>query len=126
MGWTLAILFVISAVLLIISFSKSLQASKVEQKKIDMVHISVMKEINDVKESIRNIELDSEVLLKEAGIQLSPEDILLRREVLDLYRRSYSIESIADKKQVSEGEIQSILAPFQTTKDERRKAVNEN
>ena len=125
MVWTLAILFVISALLLAISFSKSFQESKAEQKRIDMVHIEVMKEINEMQDSIRNVELDIEVVMKEAGIQLSLDEVVLMREVLDLYRRSYSIESIAAKKQVPESEISQMLAPYLTEKEERGKVANE-
>jgi predicted nucleic acid-binding Zn-ribbon protein len=126
MGWTLAILFIISAVLLVISFTKAFQASKAEQKRIDMVHIAVMKEFNDMKDSIRNIELDLEVVMKEAGIQLSLNEIIFMREVLDLYRRNYSIESIAALKEVSESEIYQMLEPFLTVKDEGGKVANES
>jgi predicted nucleic acid-binding Zn-ribbon protein len=126
MGWTLAILFIISAVLLVISFTKAFQASKAEQKRIDMVHIAVMKEFNDMKDSIRNIELDLEVVMKEAGIQLSLNEIIFMREVLDLYRRNYSIESIAALKEVSESEINQMLEPFLAVKDEGGKVANES
>ncbi|XJZ28930.1 hypothetical protein ACF5W4_09145 [Bacillota bacterium Lsc_1132] len=125
MGWTLAGLFGISAILLILSIIKSLQASKEEQKRIDLAHIALVKDINDLQESIRNIELNMEVIMKEAGIQLSPNEIQIRREVLDLYKRGYSIESIAEKKQVSESEISQMLAPFQAQPEERGKVANE-
>ena len=125
MEWTLGGLFGISAIMLIISIIKGLQASKAENKRIDIVHVSVMKEINDMQDSIRNIGIDIEIMMKEAGIQLSPEEKLLTREVLDLYKRNYSIASIAEKKQVSEAEINQLLAPYLTSKDERRKVANE-
>lgn len=123
MGFTLAILFLVSAVLLIVSISKTYQASRAERKRIDMAHVSLMKEINDMQESVRNIELDMEIVLKEAGSQLTVKELNFMREILDLYKRNYSIESIAEKKQVSENEIKQLLAPYQTAKDERRKVV---
>jgi hypothetical protein len=126
MAWTLTGLFLISALLLVISIWKSFQVSKENQKEIDMVHISLLKEINTIQESIRNIELDLEVVTKEAGIQHSPEEKLFMREVLDLYKRNYSIESIAGKKQVPVNEIERLLAPYRYIKDERRKVANEN
>ncbi|WP_163100101.1 hypothetical protein [Peribacillus alkalitolerans] len=126
MGWTLTGLFLISATLLTISLLKSFQASKENQKEIDMVHISIMKEINSLQESIRNIDLDMEVMMKETGIQLSSDEKLFMREILDLYKRNYSIESIAAKKQVSESEIARLLSPFQNMKDERRLVANAN
>ncbi len=125
MGLTLAVLFGASALLLILSIIKNFQASKAEHKRIDMAHISVMKEINDMQESIRNIELDIEVIMQEAGIQLSSKELVFMREVLDLYKRNYSIESIAAKKQVSESEVQQLLTPYQTQKEERGKVANE-
>jgi hypothetical protein len=126
MEWTLACLFGISALLLIVSIKKNRNASKEEQKGIDLVHVSLMKEINDIQETIRNIELDIEVVMKEAGSQLSPQEKLFMREVLDLYKRDYSMASIAEKKQVPVSEIEELLAPFQTLKNERRKVANEN
>lgn len=126
MEWTLAGLFIFSAVLLIISISKSFRASKTEQNSIDLVHISVMKEINDLKDSLRNLKLEMEVVTKEAGIQLSQKEITFMREILDLYKRNYSIESIAKEKQVPESEIRQLLAPYQTVRAERRKVAHEN
>lgn len=123
MGLTLAILFLVSAALLIVSLSKTYQATRAERSRIDMAHISLMKDINDMHESIRNMELDMEIVLKEAGSQLSSNELIFMREILDLYKRNYSIESIAEKKQVSESEIKQLLAPYQTAKDERGKVV---
>lgn len=62
---------------------------------------------------------------KEAGVQISSEEKLFLREILDLYKRNYSIESIADKKQVSASEIKQLLTPYLTSKDERRKVADE-
>jgi hypothetical protein len=126
MEWTLAGLFVISAFLLIFSILKSTRAAKVEHNQIDLIHISTMKEINSLQESIRNLELDNVVLMKEAGVQLTSEEIVLKREVLDLFSRNYSLESIAEMKQVSVSDIEKIVAPYQELKDEGRKVANEN
>lgn len=126
MEWTLAGLLGISALLLMISISKSSRASKVEHNEIDQVHISIMKEINAIQESVRNVELDIEVVMKDPGIQLSSEEQLFMHDVLDLYKRNYSIESIAGMKQVPESEIEKLLAPYQKLKEERRKVANEN
>jgi hypothetical protein len=123
---TLIILFGVAILLLIMSILLNRKASKQEHKEIDMVHMSLMKEINDVHESIRNIEIDIEIITKEAEIQLSSEEIIFKREVLDLYKRKYSIEGIAEKKQATETEINQTLAPYLTTKDERREVTHEN
>lgn len=126
MEWTLAGLFAVSTLLLVISIVKTNQAAKVNHNEVDMVHISMMKEINTIQDSIRDLELDMEVVMKEAGIQLSPEEKLFMREVIDLYRRNYSIENIAEQKQVPISEIEQLLAPYQKLKDEGRKVANEN
>jgi hypothetical protein len=126
MEWTLTGLFCISALLLIISIVKSSRASKEEHKEIDQVHITLMKEINAIQESVRDVELNIEVVMKDPGIKLSSEQQLFMHDVLDLYKRNYSIESIAGMKKVPESEIEQLLAPYQKLKDERRKVANEN
>jgi hypothetical protein len=126
MEWTLIGLIGISALLLIVSIAMNRKAEKQKHKEIDLVHVAVMKDIKDVYEQIRNIELDIEIVTKEAGIQLSPEEINLKREVLDLYKRKYSIQTIAEKKQVSETEVNELLAPYLTLRDERSKMAHGN
>ena len=126
MEWTLFGLFVLSALLLVFSIVKSARDSKVEKKQIDLVHVSMMKEINSIQDSIRDIELDIEVVTKEAGIQLSAEEKLFMREVIDLYRRNYSIESIAEKKEVPVTEIEQLLTPYLKIKDEGGQVANAN
>ncbi|MEH7120969.1 hypothetical protein V7128_26705 [Neobacillus vireti] len=125
MVWTLAGLFGISIILFIISMYKTSQQSKAEHKQIDLIHISTMKEINAIQDSIRNLELDIEVVMKEAGVQLSTEDKVFMREILDLANRNYSTESIAEMKQVSVDVIEQMLSPYRTLK-ERRRVANEN
>jgi hypothetical protein len=125
MEWTLAGLFGVSALLLLLSISKTFQASRAEHKRIDLSHVSLMKEINDIQESIRNIELEIEVVLKESGVELSSERLVFLREILDLYKRNYSIESIAEKKQVSESEIKKLLTPYQSLKAGRGNVAHE-
>jgi hypothetical protein len=126
MEWTLIGLIGISALLLIVSIAMNRKAEKQKHREIDLVHVAVMKDIKDVQETIRNIELDIEIVTKEAGIQLSPEEINLKREVLDLYKRKYSIQTIAEKKQVSETEVNELLAPYLTLRDERSKMAHGN
>lgn len=125
MGWTLILLIGISAVLLIVSITSNRNAEKQKHKEIDMVHVSVMKDINYVNDLIRNMELDLEIVTKEAGIQLSSEEMIFKRQVLDLYKRKYSIETIAEKMQVTVTEINQLLAPFLAAKDERSKIAHE-
>jgi hypothetical protein len=126
MEWTLFGLFLLSALLLVFSIVKTYRDSQLEKKQIDLVHVSMMKEINSIQDSIRDIELDIEVVTKEAGIQLSAEEKLFMREVIDLYRRNYSIESIAEKKEVPVTEIEQLLTPYLKIKDEGGQVANAN
>jgi hypothetical protein len=126
MEWTLFGLFLLSALLLVFSIVKTYRDSKLEKKQIDLVHVSMMKEINSIQDSIRDIELDIEVVTKEAGIQLSAEEKLFLREVIDLYRRNYSIESIAEMKEVPVNEIEQLLTPYLKIKDEGGLVANAN
>jgi hypothetical protein len=126
MEWTLFGLFLLSALLLVFSIVKTYRDSKAEKKQIDLVHVSMMKEINSIQDSIRDIELDIEVVTKEAGIQLSTEEKLFMREVIDLYRRNYSIESIAEMKEVPVTEIEQLLTPYLKIKDEGGQVANAN
>ncbi|KYC59308.1 hypothetical protein B4098_3163 [Heyndrickxia coagulans] len=126
MVWTLAILFAVSVVLLIISIFKTRNRAKEEQQELETVHLALMDEINHLKDGIQTLELEMEILEKEAGIQLSAFDKQFRLEVLDLYKRNYSIESIAGKKQVTQAEIEEILAPFMAAKNERSKVAGGN
>jgi hypothetical protein len=126
MEWTLFGLFLLSALLLVFSIIKTYRDSKAEKKQIDLVHVSMMKEINSIQDSIRDIELDIEVVTKEAGLQLSAEQKLFMREVIDLYRRNYSIESIAEMKEVPVTEIEQLLTPYLKIKDEGGQVANAN
>lgn len=126
MQWTLAGLFAVSALLLVFSIIKSNRTAKAEHSQIDLVHIETMKEINALKDSLRNMELDMEVVVTESGIPFSADEIVFKREVLDLYRRNYSNASIAEKKGISEAEIQQMLAPYLKVKEERGKVANAN
>jgi hypothetical protein len=127
MEWTLAILFGTAVLLLILSVLKTRQSSKVEQREIDMVHINMMNELSQLQNQIRNIELDAEITSREAGLQITLKERLVLREMLDLYKRGYSIESIAAEKKLSENEAEQLLSPYLTSKDdERRKVANES
>ncbi|MDP4163056.1 MAG: hypothetical protein Q8898_08130 [Bacillota bacterium] len=126
MDGTLTGLFVISALLLMFSILKSTRTAKIERNHIDQIHISLMKEINAVQESVRNTELDIEVAMGENGIHLTSDEKIFRRGVLDLFKRNYSMESIAETYNVSKTEIEQLLAPYQIVRDEGRKVANEN
>ncbi|WP_445486911.1 hypothetical protein [Niallia sp. 03133] len=125
MEWTLAILFGAAFLLLIMSIAKAKQSSKAEQREIDMIHLSVMDEVEQLQKQLRNLELDLEIMEKKASIQISSNERVIMREVLDLYKRKYSIESIAKQKNLSENEVEYMLSPYFTAKDEGRKVPHE-
>ncbi|WP_462413419.1 hypothetical protein [Neobacillus sp. Marseille-QA0830] len=122
MNLALAILFGGSAILLLVSIFMTKKAQIKENKQIDLIHVSVMKDVNEIRESIRNLELDLEVVTKESGLQLSEDERKLKREALDLYKRNYSIKSIAEMKELSEREVEYLLAPYLSEREERRQA----
>ena len=123
MELALVFLFGIAVVLLILSFVKSKQAAKAKQREIDTVYVSLMEEINKLQTHIRNVELDEEITAQVAGI--SAEERSLLREILDLYKRGYSMEGIAANVNLSENEVKRLLAPYMKPKAERRKVAND-
>ncbi|MDF0728533.1 hypothetical protein PY093_18015 [Cytobacillus sp. S13-E01] len=126
MEWALAIIFGIAILLLIFSFMQIRQSSKIEKREIDLMSIHLMEEINKLEKQIRDIELDAEITAHEAGVQsISSNERILLREVLDLYKRGYSIEGISAQKKLTVNEINQILSPYMTSKGERRKVANE-
>jgi hypothetical protein len=119
MGWAIALLFAAAVVLLILSFSKNNQTSKSFEKQLEETTFTYMEEINKLQEQIRNMELDSEIIAVQAGFMNgSGQQRILYREILDLYKRGYSAESIALKKQLSVDEIEQLLSPFKQLSNE--------
>ena len=126
MEWTLAILFGIAILLLILSFLKTMQSSSKMEQHIDLLSFSFNDEVSQLQQKIRNIELDAEITAQEAGILAgSSKQRILLRDVLDLHKRGYSFESIATKKELTKNEIEHLLAPYTITKDERSKVAND-
>jgi hypothetical protein len=119
MVWAIALLFAAAVVLLILSYSKNNQQSKSFEKQLEETTFTYMEEINKLQEQIRNLELDSEIIAVQAGLLNGSGQRILHREILDLYKRGYSAESIALKKQLSVDEIEQLLSPFkQLSNDE--------
>lgn len=126
MGLALTIIFGIAMLLLIFSFVRMKQLSKKEKKEIDLVSIQLMEEINRLGNQVRNLELDAEIFAKEVGIQTtSSSKRILLREVLDMYKRGYSLEGISAQKDLSIIEIQHLLSPY-VSNDGRRNVANES
>jgi esterase/lipase len=119
MEWAIALLFAAAVVLLILSFSKNNQQSKSFEKQLEETTFTYMEEINKLQEQMRNMELDVEIIAVQAGFMNgSGEQHILYREILDLYKRGYSAESIALKKQLSVDEIEQLLSPFKQLSNE--------
>lgn len=117
--WALAILIIASAILLIVSIIKVRQSSVKEQREMDNMYFAMMNEIKKLQEQNRLLELDIEILAKTAATQqLSPAKRKLLRNILDMYRRGYSIESIAKNTALNEKEIINLLTPYTTAKKE--------
>ncbi|WP_374056318.1 hypothetical protein [Rossellomorea sp. FM04394] len=120
MGWAIAILFGTAVVLLILSFIKTTQTNSQLEQQIEHVSISVLNEVHELEKQLRNIQLDAEITAQQAGVApAASEERTLLREMLDLYKRGYSIESIAGKKKLNPNEVEHLLAPFMAQKAER-------
>ncbi|MGN1402188.1 MAG: hypothetical protein ACI4XL_11885 [Bacillus sp. (in: firmicutes)] len=109
MVWALAILLGAAVVLLIISFIISGKNSSQEEE-ANAYFASTMKEINQIQEKTRNIELDLEILAQATG--MNNEQRVLQRQLLDLYKRKYSLETISLKLNVHRDDVEKMLAPY--------------
>jgi predicted PurR-regulated permease PerM len=118
MLWTIAILFVAAILLLIISFVKTSQSAKTVENQIDSVSFAFKDEIYKLQQQIKNVELDAEITAQEAGVSTTSSDRNLLKEFLSLYKRGYSVDSIAEKTQQPRDDVQRLLAPYIKTKDE--------
>ncbi|MFI8686880.1 hypothetical protein [Rossellomorea sp. NPDC077527] len=120
MGWIIAILFGTAVVLLILSFVKTTQSNSKLEQQIEHVSISVLNEVHGLEMQLRNIQLDAEITAQQAGAApADSEERDLLREMLDLYKRGYSIDSIAGKTKLKPNEVESLLSPYMTQKTER-------
>lgn len=121
MEWALVLLFGAAVLLLILSFSKNNQASKKIDKQLEEITFTYMEEVNKLQQQIRNLELDTEIIAVQAGLgHENGQKRMLNREILDLYKRGYSVESIALKKRLSAEEIEELLSPFKQNSQEGR------
>jgi hypothetical protein len=126
MEWTIVILFAAALLLLILSFVKAKQSSKTVDQQIEELSYSFTNEIKELQQQIRNMELDAEITAQEAGILPgTSKQRLLLREVLDLYKRKYSFESIAQRTQLTTYEVEHLLTPYLKAKNEGSNVTNE-
>ena len=127
MEWTLAILFAVAVLLLILSFVTSRRSSKVANQQIDQIAINFSNEISQLQQKVRNVEIDTEITAQETGIFAgSPEQMLLLRDMIDLHKRGYSLENIASKHHLTPDEIDRLLGPYMKSKSERSEVIHES
>ncbi|WP_254871035.1 hypothetical protein [Bacillus sp. Marseille-Q1617] len=120
MGWVIAILFGTAVVLLILSFIKTTQSKSQLEQQMENVSISVRNEVHELEQQIRNMQLDAEITAQQSGaMEASSEERLLLRDMLDMHKRGYSIESIASQKKLPSTEVERMLTPYMTRKAER-------
>lgn len=125
MEWALAILFGAAILLLILSFYMTKQPPKSDQ--LEKLAVSFMEEVQSLEKQIRNIELDAEITAHEAGVKVgSSEKRALLREVLDLYKRGYSITSIAEEKRLPINEVKFLLSPYMERETGRGSVANDS
>ena len=126
MEWALAILLAAAVVLLILSFYISSKTTQEQKRENEVLSATFIKEVNQLKEQISSIELDLEIIAHEAKINSSSEQRIVLREVIDLYRRKYSLKTIAAKTNLSEKENEKMIEPFKTTKPKRGNIADES
>ncbi|KMK75355.1 hypothetical protein AB990_16565 [Alkalihalobacillus pseudalcaliphilus] len=99
--------------------------SSQEEERMEDLKISFLQEVQDVQKEIRSLELDLEIVAKDAGIQLGNDrERKLKRELLDLYKRGYSLEGIAKEKRLPVDEVEKKLNPYIRQVHEGGKVVN--
>ncbi|GAF63182.1 hypothetical protein [Alkalihalobacillus trypoxylicola] len=124
MGIAIIILLSLAIILLIVSFFVSNNKAK-EEERMEQFSVSFMEEIQGVQNQMRNLELDTEMLAKDAGVNIGSErDRKLRRDLLSLYKRGYSYEGIAKEKRMPQDEVESLLKPYVRSNGEGSKVVN--
>ncbi|KMK91928.1 hypothetical protein [Rossellomorea marisflavi] len=120
MGWIIAILFGAAVVLLILSFVKTSQSKSQLEQQVEHMSISVMNEVHELEKQMRAMQLDAEITAQQAGaVPATSDERRVLREMLDLHKRGYSIESIASEQQLPTVEVERMLTPYMTKKAER-------
>ncbi len=126
MNIALITLFSTAVVLLLISFMKMKKQTKEEKKQLDSYYAVMLDETNKLQEQINKLELNAEVTAQEAGIMTyHSEERQVMVKMLDLYKRGYSIKSIASMHKLTEDEVVELLAPFEGPSQRRRKVAND-
>ncbi|WP_110114813.1 hypothetical protein [Bacillus sp. CGMCC 1.16541] len=121
MGILIAILFGAAIILLLLSFSQTKKATSKIEEQLEQVTLSVGKEVNELQDRIRAIEIDEAITAQQTGALAvnSPERQVLRN-MIDMQTRGYSMETIAARvKEFTPEEVEQILAPYTKERNER-------
>lgn len=122
----LVVLFSTAVVLLLISLLKLRKQTKEEKKQLDTYYSVFLDETNKLQEQIKKLELNEEVTAQEAGIMpYNSEERQVMVKMLDLYKRGYSMKSIASQTKLTEEEVTQLLTPYEGPSQRRRKAAND-
>lgn len=124
MGWTLTGLFIVAVILLIFSMYKNKQASNIEQREIDTVYMAIMGELTKLQNEVRFLTIENEILSQKVG--LDNDEIQLQRKLLELYKKNFNVEIIAARLKLETSEVEKLLAPYMSLKEEGRKVANES
>ena len=119
-------LFSTAVVLLLISFIKMKKQAKEETRQLDTYYAVMLDETNKLQEQINKLELNEEVTAQEAGVMgYCSDERKVMVKMLDLYKRGYSMKSIAAQTKLTEDEVAQLLAPYEGSNQRRRKAAND-
>lgn len=109
--WIVAILlFLISAGLLIFSFTKSNPESD-EDKHLEEVSLDILENIYFLKKRVSTLEDKLEVVPNEGQLSDRVTDIT-QKHILTLFTRGLSAEKISDQLRISEVSVQHIIDTY--------------
>ncbi|TMW74122.1 response regulator transcription factor [Alteribacter natronophilus] len=131
MGWTIALMFGVSALLFLLSFARK-DPSKEMEKQLENFSISLMKEMYQLKKKVNVLEEEHMIAngTREAAAASledysfeekqsassqthsgeQPSRQLTRDDVLALYEEGYSVKAISEETYRTEQEIDDLLA----------------
>ncbi|PYZ98634.1 hypothetical protein CR205_08650 [Alteribacter lacisalsi] len=125
MGWTIALMFGLSALLFVLSLARKDPAKEMETQ-LENFSISLMKEMYQLKKQVSVLEEEHLITsgIRESAAASEPEfqeektrmpeqepfTELTRDDVLALYEEGYSVKDISEETYRSEQEIDELLA----------------
>lgn len=124
MGWTISLLIVAAIILFILSMYKTKQSSNNEQREIDMVYMTLMEDIKKLQNEVQILNIENDMLAQKIGFD--HEERELQRKLLELYTKNFSIELIASRLHLEPSEVERLLAPFESYKNEGSNVANES